>query len=802
MSSHTPSKHLMKQSSKLLLEDLRKEREELDDLGELDITTILGSDFDDDSISAADQELIKEALIKGYDLRQYSKDVENNLNQMDKMTINDYFQERDNFLTLYTQIQVVDGVLETLETMLNNYYNDLKSIGSEMNSLQERSMSMNHKLNNRKLFDEKLSKFLDAVIIDPEFYNDLTNSKNGIDDYYISNLTKLDTKITLFDDYKKISPTICAMNEPQLSKLTVASIQKIQKYLATTLNSNFKKLAEKKHKQKQLANMGYLFQFLFKYSQYIASEVILSYVENNEKYFTSFYKAYVSALLKLLEDGAPGKNDFINIGTGKIKSLFNSTPNKNSSSGSNNNNNNSNGTQQLHTTFSMGNRCELLVKEVLELPPIEPPQSSSSIPFLEAALEFIPIVNNNSNSSNNNNNNSNGKESGKELPSVKYSFDQLFRSMIYFLMDILGSETLFVKDFFLGGEDIIISIFTRSINHLVEVTENYLGNSYDVVGLVLMISMLYRYKSMMNERGVNALDKPFDRLIAMITNRFVKLFSLYLDHIKNTSIKDLKAGISCSSPHYVIRKYADFITTIQAVSANIPTQCDCQNILCKAVAELKDSCNALINRLVQEIESKDEQIIFLANNYAIVVQSIQEYVVSNNGSGGTGGGTNGEIIPPDQDITIKPFYKSFQSVAKKYVDTQISNLKYLSHFITFSWEWGPLVESNVKIDLKENPSFNASNVTKILHAFEQNWRSAIAAIRNNSINHFSQCQYAQTQIFNLVITEIYTCYRMLAIIIDKYFESLKSDPNFKSDKIIDEMKEMNSNLNLKYIHQE
>ncbi|KAK5574786.1 hypothetical protein RB653_010039 [Dictyostelium firmibasis] len=785
--SSTPNKHFIKQSSKLLLEDLRKDREELDDLGELDITTILGSDFDDDSISAADQELIKEALIKGYDLRQYSKDVENNLNQMDKLTINDYFQERENFLTLYSQIQVVDGVLETLETMLNNYYNDLKSIGSEMNSLQERSMSMNHKLNNRKLFDEKLSKFLDAVIIDPEFYNDLTNSKNEINDYYISNLTKLDTKITLFDDYKKISPTICSMNEPQLSKLTVASIQKIQKFLANTLNSNFKKLSEKKQKQKQLANMGYLFQFLFKYSQYIASEVILSYVENNEKYFTSFYKAYVNALMKLLEDGAPGKNDFINIGTGKIKSLFNSTPTK--SNGSNGQQQQQQ-LQQLHTTFSMGNRCELLLKEVLELPPIEPPQSSSSIPFLEAALEFIPIVNNSSGN--------NGTV--KELPSAKYSFDQLFRSMIYFLMDILGSETLFVKDFFLGGEDIIISIFTRSINHLVEVTDNYLANSYDVVGLVLMISMLYRYRSMMNERGVNALDKPFDRLIAMITNRFVKLFSLYLDHIKNTSIKDLKAGISSNSPHYVIRKYADFITTIQAVSANIPTQCECQAILCKAVSELKDSCNALINRLVQEIESKDDQIIFLVNNYAIVVQSIQEYVASSNGTGGTS--TNGDIIPPDQDITIKPFYRSFQSVAKKYIDNQITNLKYLSHFISFSWEWGPLVESNVKIDPKDNPSFNASNVTKILHSFEQNWRSAIAAIRNYSINDFSQCQYAQTQIFNQVIMEIYTCYRMLAIIIDKYFESLKSDPNFKSDKIIDEMKEMNSNLNLKYIHQE
>ncbi|EGC29367.1 hypothetical protein DICPUDRAFT_159058 [Dictyostelium purpureum] len=766
----------LKQSSKLLFEDLKKNREDIDELGDLDITTILGCDFDDDSISAADQELIKDALVKGYDLRQYSKEVEDNLNQTDKLTINDYFQERENFLTLYTQIQVVDGVLETLEVMLNNYYNDLKSIGSEMNSLQERSMSMNHKLNNRKQLDEKLSKFIDAITIDPEFFNDLTNSRTEINEQYIQNLMKLDTKITLFDDYKLISPTICANNEPQLSKLTVASIQKIQKFLSVTLNSNFKKLLEKRQKQKQLAKMGYLFQFLFKYSQYIANEVIMSYVENNEKYFTSFYKSYINALLKLLDDtSSPSKSDLIGVGTSKLKNFFsssNTTPNKNTAQQQSQH-------KQLHTTLSLGNRAELLSSEVLELPPIEPP---SSISFLEA-LEL-------------------STSSAPQIPSVKYSFDQLYRSMLYFLMDILSSETLFVKDFFLGGEDIIVTIFNRSAAYLIETVENHLNNSYDVVGILLMLSTTFRYRAIMNEqRGIAALNQPIDKLLNLINSRFVKLFVTLSDSIKNTTIKDLKAGLSSTQPHVFIRKYADFIATLQLISSSIPIEN--QNTIIKAINELKDGTEKLLSKLVQEIESKDDQVVFLVNNYGIVVQTILES--SNYLSGGASSPSNNTASANDisNNNNIKPFYQNLQKVAKKYIDIQLNSLKYLTQFISFSWEWGPLVESNVKISLTENPSFNQANAQKILASFEHNWRSAVAAIRNSSINtHLSQCSFAQNQVFDLVLTELYSCYRMLVIIIDKYFEKLKDDSNFKGDKVVDEMKEMNSNLNLKYIHEE
>ncbi|KAF2076084.1 hypothetical protein CYY_002598 [Polysphondylium violaceum] len=739
---NTPPK-LSKQSSKLMV-TLNKDRSELDvdDLGELDITTILGSDFDDDSISFADQETIKEALIKGYDLRQYSKDVHNELTQCDRLTINDYFSERENFLTLYNQIQVIDGVLETLEQMLNNYYNDLKNIGSEMNSLQERSLSMNHKLNNRKQLKEKLAKFVEDVSIAQEFSNYLTKAE--INEDYVKCLMSLDTKITLFDDYKALSPAICANNEPQLSKLTVASIQKIQKFLDVMLMSSFKKLQDKRMKQSQLSGLGYLFQFLFKYSSYTANQVINSYVENGEKYFTSLYKSYINSLLKMVDEtSGPVTNK------SKIKSLFG-----NSNSGSGNSKSNNNGQHHLKMN-------DFLSNELLEAPFIEPPPSTS---LLEAGAQLANNIANTNTSA---------------AAAVKYPFDQLYRSILFFLMDLVTFETGFVKDFFLGGEDVTATIFGKSIAILIETTENYLSNSPDFMNVLVILGMLQKYKGIMNARGINLLNAPFDKLIGMVFARFNKTFVKEIEHIRGVNVKELKSHLNPLVPHPMVKRYADLVSSLVYVNEHIPKESSNQG-LSRYIAELKTSLEKLISTvMMNEIESKDQQLVFLLNNYGLVVQTLLDSCT---------------VVTSIDDQNARPFNQLFNSVIGKYINSQILNLKYLTQFSTFANEWGPLVESNVKIDLKENPSFNIQNVTDILKSFEQNWKSAVAVIKDDSIKNFKQCPIAATKTFDKALIELHYCYRLLCIIINKHFPTLKSNANYKGNRTILEMKEMNPSL--------
>lgn len=67
-----------------------------------------------------DKEL-KEILKTGTDLRQYSKQVEKEFNEVENQSINDYIKESQNIASLHNQIGDCDTILERMESMLMNF---------------------------------------------------------------------------------------------------------------------------------------------------------------------------------------------------------------------------------------------------------------------------------------------------------------------------------------------------------------------------------------------------------------------------------------------------------------------------------------------------------------------------------------------------------------------------------------------------------------------------------------------------------------------------------------------------------
>ena len=58
-----------------------------------------------------------------------------------------------------------------------------------MTSLQQRSVNMNISLKNRRDLSDKLTNFIDKVILEPELINDICNQI--IDENYIESINKL-----------------------------------------------------------------------------------------------------------------------------------------------------------------------------------------------------------------------------------------------------------------------------------------------------------------------------------------------------------------------------------------------------------------------------------------------------------------------------------------------------------------------------------------------------------------------------------------------------------------------------------
>lgn len=64
---------------------------------------------------------IQEILKSGTDLRQYSKQIEKDLKEVENQSIEEYIKESQNIASLHNQIGDCDNILERMESMLTNF---------------------------------------------------------------------------------------------------------------------------------------------------------------------------------------------------------------------------------------------------------------------------------------------------------------------------------------------------------------------------------------------------------------------------------------------------------------------------------------------------------------------------------------------------------------------------------------------------------------------------------------------------------------------------------------------------------
>jgi septal ring factor EnvC (AmiA/AmiB activator) len=106
--------------------------------------------IDEDLRSFEQDDMVKAALAKGVDLRQYAKSVDDELRQVERDSIVDYIHEAEELATLHTQIKQCDSILDNMESMLSGFQGDLANISKEIKNLQDESISINIRLRNRK----------------------------------------------------------------------------------------------------------------------------------------------------------------------------------------------------------------------------------------------------------------------------------------------------------------------------------------------------------------------------------------------------------------------------------------------------------------------------------------------------------------------------------------------------------------------------------------------------------------------------------------------------------------------------
>lgn len=506
------------------------------------------------------QQVVASILGKGSELREYARDVEEKLRQVELESIQDYIKESDNLVSLHTQIRDCDAILTEMEALLGGFQADLGSISSEIKSLQEQSMSMGLKLKNRKVAELKLSRFLEDIVVPPNMIDIIVDGE--INEEYVRNIQMLSKTLHFLaeDPVAKISAAYKDV-EPEVEKLRVKAISKGREFMMQKLHALRKpKTNIQILQQNVLLKYKYICTFLREHGKEVYPEVRAAYVDTLNKILSAHFRTYIQALEKLQLDIAT-RNDLIGVEDMRNTGLFSRTREA---------------LKNRSAVFALGDRAKVL-KEV---------DQPALIPHIV------------------------------EASGTRYPYEVLFLSLHKLLMDTATSEYLFCHNFF-AEDAIFYEIFAGPFGVIDGHLNTVLPSNFDAIGLMLMIRLTHQHQLIMSRRRVPCLDSYLDKVNIMLWPRFKTVFDMHLSSVRTANIRTLWEDDV--HPHYVMRRYAEFAAALLQLNVEYG---DGQLEL--NLERLRIAVDDLLVKLARCFKHQKQQTIFLINNYDMVLSVFKE----------------------------------------------------------------------------------------------------------------------------------------------------------------------------------
>lgn len=623
--------------------------------------------------------------------------VEEELKTVVDASVKDVIKESSNIVDLHDQINSCDSILERLEGILCSFQADLGNICQEILSLQEESVSLNIRLKNKQAVRGDLSQFIDEIIIPESVMTHVIGTPASEQDF-LDNLVILDQKIAFISDQNDSSPSVRDVSQI-LDNLKLKAISKIKEYIMKKIQSIKKAMTNYQILQNTLVKNKFFFKFLQNHDPETSKEILSEYTDTMMKVYFSYFKEYLTRLSKLKYDEQPDREDTMashDDNTKRAVSLFSSKPVlKNRSS-----------------IFSLGSRSDILTTD-LESPLIVP----------HAAVKM----------------------------ETKYPLESLFRSHQFALVDNACREYIFLNEFFLLSvqqtQHQFITVLGRTLSYFSKEVQEEIESSYDCIALFLCLHVVYRYRLLAHKRAVPALDQYYDSMSEIIWPRFSYIFDLHLRSISDCDIK--KLGVSDTRPHFVTRRYAEFSAAITTVNETFPDE-----RVSIMLGQLQTEVENLLLKMASVFDSPREQLIFLINNYDVIISVLQE-----------------------QSLDSCKESQSFKQLVSKRVHDLVNELIY-PHFgpmITFVKDCEAFIERNDLGSLKKEEA----KVSKLIRSFNQSWRKSMEDMKRQVMISFTNFKCGNN-ITQSTLTQVIQYYHRFDKIVSTHF---KNNPEVRSELI-------------------
>ncbi|XP_047240424.1 vacuolar protein sorting-associated protein 52 homolog isoform X2 [Girardinichthys multiradiatus] len=536
-------------------------------LGELDLTTdeFILDEVDIHIQANLEDDLVKEALKTGVDLRQYSKQVEAELQRIEQASIKDYIKESQNIALLHNQITACDSILERMEGMLSGFQSDLSSISSEIQTLQQQSVSMNVRLKNRQAVRSHLSQLVDELVVPGVMISTILESP-VTEQEFLEQLHELNTKINFAKELSFRETLACSDIQDIIDRLKLKAVSKIREFILQKIYSFRKPMTNYQIPQNTLLKYRFFYQFLLANERSIAKEIRDEYVDTMSKIYYSYFKSYSGRLLKVQYEEVADKDDLMGVEDTAKKGFF-SKPSLKS----------------RNTIFTVGQRGAILSPAELEGPILVPHTAQRG--------------------------------------DSRYPYETLFRSQHYALLDNGCREYLFLCDFFMvagnSALDLFYCIMGKTLSMFLKSMSTYVSDCYDSIAIFLCIHIILRFRAITAKRTIPALDKYWEAVLELLWPRFELILEMNIQSIRNTDPQ--KLGVLDTRPHYITRRYAEFSSAIVSINQTFPNERT--NAL---LAQLQVEVENFVLKMAAEFPSRRDQLIFLINNYDMLLSVLME----------------------------------------------------------------------------------------------------------------------------------------------------------------------------------
>ncbi|XP_054039727.1 vacuolar protein sorting-associated protein 52 homolog isoform X2 [Rissa tridactyla] len=597
--------------------------------------------------------LVQEALKTGVDLRQYSKQVELELQEVERASIRDYIKESENIASLHNQITACDAILERMEQMLSAFQCDLSSISSEIRTLQEQSVAMNLRLKNRRAVRRQLGQLLDELVVPAAMISTILEAP-VTEPEFLEQLQELNGKINSVKEQAFRETVACADVQHVLEKLKIKAVTKIREFVLQKIYSFRKPMTNYQIPQNALLKYRFFYQFLLGNERVVAQELREQYVDTMSKIYLSYFKSYTSRLMKIQYEEVAEKDDLMGVEDTAKKGFFSKPSLKN-----------------RNTVFTLGNRGSVIGAAELEGPIIVPHAAQKS--------------------------------------DVRYPFESLFRSQHYALLDNSCREYLFLCDFFMvtgpSAQDLFNAVMGKTLAMFLKHMEAYVCDCYDSIAVFLCIHIVLRFKAIMAKRNIPAVDKYWDTLLEILWPRFEHILELNIQSIQSTDPQ--KLGFLDTRPHYITRRYAEFSSAIVSINQTFPNE-KTHALLGQLQVEVEN----FVLRVAAEFSSRKEQLIFLINNYDMMLGVLMERAV-------------------EESKEVEGFQQLLSARTQEFIEEILSPP--FGGMIAFVKEAEALLEKGQLERLRGEEA----RVTQLARGFSSTWKASVESLSQDVMRSFS-----------------------------------------------------------------